>query len=614
MSVRSIALALGFAFLSPSMLRASAECPEEHDESVDCEQPATPCKPGSPEGPGQAGCSGAFVHRFENLPIELTWSSQGALSVDEGMGRGILASWSLAVTEVRSGMLGVRDAGHATVEFIPTATEGLYSSANGDGRTLRQTEAGYTLEGPAGESTLRFEKRLGKFTYLTSERHRSGEGADIEWGDSLPRSITDPISGRTMDVSSEDGHVVALSDGRGRRYEFSYANGFLSQISFPDGSSRSLSWTQDGSNFLTEVSDPVRKAPWKMTYYANGAAKSSSWGPLKEEFRYPISDTVVRLQFGEKGQLRRVLRTDYEHGFISRVMVGNGTTSDPADPATMVTTARFEHDPSGRVTKSWDGVGQLQEFFYEKDGSCSAAPSGAPSGSLAPTCVKRQDGSRLVIAREPSSGLMTSSKSFGASGALLSTSATRYTQDGRLSEVEVVNEGAPSVRASLKLAYDPSTGQASSNEVFFEHHFQYDSHGRLLKLVTPIETREYEYSSAGDLSAVTTNGRRAEIQVQVNRATGGASIATQIDGLTSTVTTNFDGSSQAESVSLAGRGTVFSQQKGERISELGFSQTEENSLTSPSGAATSSGFRYSNTSDGAKSSTTFSNFFGEGGR
>jgi len=494
--------ALAAALVLLGALPAAALCPDEHDEAVDCQTPATPCKPGSSERAGQIGCSGVFLQVFEDLPVHLIWSSQGDRLSDEGVGAGILAPWSTAVQQLRPGVLGIRNADHSIAEFIATSSPNLYVSTSGNRLTLRKESGAYILEDALDASTARFEKKIGDRVFVTSERTRSGLGIDIEWGERYPVRIKDRITGRAIDVQVEDGHVVSLSDGRGRQFQLSYAGDLLSEITYPDGVKQALTWTSDGSNFLTEVSEPVRVHALKMTYYANGVIKSFAQGPLVGQYQYPTADTVVGLEFDPSGKLSQLSRTDYKDGYISRVLIGNGTQSDPSDPNTMIVAGRFEFDALGRLTKKWDSAGFSQQLFYRKDGSCQTGSTNAEDLGMEPTCIQQQDGTQITMMRDSKTGLPLSAKTYGPGNTLISTLQNSYSADHRVVESQLENALDPAARARFKIEYAADSRLAMSSEVSIVQNFQYDSLGRVVKATAPGEVRTYEYADTGDIAAL----------------------------------------------------------------------------------------------------------------
>lgn len=563
---------------------AHALCPDAHDEAVDCRTPAAPCDPREPLWLGREDCSGAMTFSLTGLPMMPVWRSQGG--GDEGLGFGFLAGWSLAVQPEENGTISLRRVDGTTIEFLRVGSSSVFASSLGDETEIEAVVGGYRLKAPGGATTM-FTKAIGERRFITAQRERSGQTIEFEWGERLPLSIRDSLTGRTIEVENDGNHITSVSDGRGRRYTLSYSGDNLSEVTFPDGKKTEILWTRDGSNLVTSVTNPVTNRPMAMTYFANGVLKSLSDGSSITQLEYPDRNTVIRREFGPTGKALAVSREQYQNGYLTQSFEGSAETADPQDLSTMVSIGRVTYDSIGRLTASWDELGNRREYFYGADGSCQTASDAAGNLNVHPTCIRGEDGSTIRVKRDPRSGRLLETASFAPDGRKMAGSILSYTSDGLLSSGQVSNALSGDARASIKLSYLADTGLPEVEETEQVQTFTYDAHGRVIGTSSPSQTVSYQYGRDGRVVSVVRNGIAEEYARTVDPATGAMTVSVTNGSTNGRLTSNFDGTVQTSALSRDGIENQFFSRTVTSISQLGSKVSQSTEFAGPTGAGLS---------------------------
>ena len=563
---------------------ANALCPDGHDEAVDCRTPAAPCDPGEPLRLGRGDCSGAMRFSLTGLPMTPMWRSQGG--GDEGLGNGFLAGWSLSVKAAGEGTLALRSGDGSTIEFLRVGTSNVFASSLGDETTIEVIAGGYRLKAPGGGSTT-FTKAIGEQRFISAQRDRSGRTIEFEWEERLPISIRDSLTGRKIELENDGNHITSLVDSRGRRYALTYSGGNLSEVAFPDGKKTGISWTQDGSNLVTSVTNPVTNRTRTMTYFANGVLKTLNEGSSSTQIEYPGRNTVIRREFGSTGKALTVSREQYQYGYLTQSFEGSAEKADPQDPSTMVSTGRASYDPIGRLTASWDELGNRTEYFYSADGACQAGSTTAGDFNTYPKCIRGEDGSTVRVKRDAKSGRALEISTFAPDGRKMSSSALSYTTDGLLSSGQVTNALSGDARASIKISYLGDTEFPEVEETEQVQTFTYDAQGRVIGSSLPSQTVSYQYGRDGRVVSVVRNGIEEEYASTVDPSTGGVTVSVTSGSTTGRVNSNFDGTVQTSALSRDGIENQFVSKSVTSISQIGSKVSQTRQFAGASGAGLS---------------------------
>lgn len=563
---------------------AYALCPDAHDEAVDCRTPAPPCDPREPQRLGRGDCSGGMTFSLTGLPMTPMWRSQGGS--DEGLGNGFLAGWSLAVKAAGEATVSLRGGDGTTIEFLRVGSSNVFASSLGDESTIEAVAGGYRLKAPDGGTTT-FTKAIGEQSFITAQRDRSGRTIDFEWGERLPTAIRDSLTGQKIELENDGTHVTSVTDGRGRRYTLAYSGSNLTEATFPDGKKTEISWTQDGSDLVTSVTNPVTNRTMTMTYFANGVLKTLNDGSSSTQLEYPDRNTVIRREFGPTGKALTVSREQYQDGYLTQSFEGSAETADPQDLSTMVSMGRASYDPIGRLTASWDELGNRKEYFYSDDGVCQTGSTTTGDFNIYPTCIRGEDGAVVRVKRDLKSGRALEISSFAPDGRKMASSGFSYTTDGFLSSGQVTNALSGDARASIKLSYLADTGLPEVEETEQVQTFTYDAQGRVIASSSPSQSVSYQYGRDGRVVSVVRNGIKEEYAHVVDPSTGGVTVSVTSGSTSGRITSNFDGTVQTSALSREGVGNQLTAKSVTSISQLGSKVSQSRQFAEASGTGLS---------------------------
>lgn len=560
----AFAFAVGVAFGSRPLTAFAA------DPSLSSIEVQTPCGttiqiPGTGE-PGKEGCSGNLLVPLSVGPLTLYYNSQyesynstdnpRSLPPSYGFGRGITAFPEL----VKDGNDFKLRLGDGTIQRYTYATEGKWVSAAqplGNSSVIMYANSKYELQLLPRSEKIIFQA-VG-FQYVPMQHITEGGATTVyRYGSAassaplIPSSITNLSTGNGIALRlSTDGNVVTtIIDDRGRSYGLSYSGRgdqrLLTGITWPDGSSYTLTYDTDGRAYLTAVKDPFGRYTF-YSFFKHGRLKAAGTSTSSQSYEYSansittqsLSSTAAPLQF------ERVSFDDY--GCASEFRSGDGA---PSESQTGILLTKVTHDPIGRITSSTDQLGNTTYLYYNADGSCSRSASD-PGTSPLPTCTvsngvqvtTTRDAQNLpttITRRDPSGAQVTTALTWGE-GAHIKEKRILDSQ-GRTTFSETVDyqEQLPN-----KAPGQFPTRVAVKTSQFFD---AYDELGRVLRMTdsSGIES-SYVYDQAGQLNTITFGGIATSISQNLS-GDGAGTWSVSGPGGQQTFTSNFLGTQSSSTL------------------------------------------------------------------
>lgn len=476
------------------------------DISIFCDAQTLPCE--TAEGTASGICSGNKATVVELGAISLYHNSQMITDRNEGFGR----NWVfLSALEIRSNDLIVlrSETGDTTFFYRSGAAFVSKNKSEGDLRTIARTLNGFEVHEPGGGREVFEQAGSDGFYYPTKFYDQAGNVNTITYHSPrspVPATITS-ATGFTINFSVDEKNVRSMSTSSGLAYTFTYLDGNLSKITYPDQRSISFTYDSHGHGFITRMLDLSGKQ-LDATYFVNdgnrgGIVRSTKSSDGLVRFSYnkdSITTTNDSRGTVEVYTFTRARKDSPASTYLSRIETGKIGDVQP-----LILRHRTIRDEEGRLTSYTDSSGRETLYFYNATPSCGSSTT---SGQQLPlfTCIKT-DLSATLFYRDVQAphrvleivSLDRNEKesrriTFSYQGENLTASVTRD------SDGNIVSQRNYEYEAGSK---HPKTITAEETTVL-----DWDFiHQRLSKLVEPTgESHVFSYDTKGELSAVTSAG------------------------------------------------------------------------------------------------------------
>jgi len=376
-----------------------------------------------------------------------------------------------------------------------SAYPALYENPDGTRELLYKDGLRYLFAG-AG-SLLTIEDRNGNKVLLSYDA-----------GGSLSK-ITDPGGRETLLNYDFLGRIIAILDPAENQYTFAYSNGYLANVTAPDGSS--WSYAYDADAYMLSKTNPNGD----ITYYEydsahrvikstdpEGRTKSLSYSPEASRAVLTEADGGNWTYEYNNGTGLLVSKTDPEGGktiyeydeygnTLSRTEADGSRTEYAYDEYDNITSVKdaagsvtaYTYNEFGQVTSVTDPEGHVRAFEYDESGNLTKTTD--PAGAV--TTYEYDTKGNIVKIISPSGNAM----------------AISYDEKGNIASVTDYEGNVTG------FTYDEMGNMTSQTDSLGNtSYFEYDSAGRLIKSIDAKGNETiYGYDSNGNrISEIDANG------------------------------------------------------------------------------------------------------------
>jgi RHS repeat-associated protein len=475
--------------------------------------------------------------------------------------------------ELRSTDLSIRGSGlnYSVVRYWNSmaAANGAFGSngvmsTGADVRLITGANGVITYYAPSGFTALYTPNGSGGFTapstYQAADLATSGSGWTLTFHGSSEKLTFNAAGKLTGDADrngnannfyyNSDGTLNHVSDTQGRNTSFSYAGGFISQLTDPSG--RHDLYTYDAAGNLTQMTDATG-AIWKFSYWEGNSNLDQIVDPRgnSETFSYDANHRVLKATYAA-----------YTAAAATTSYVYNGATTTVTDPLGHATT--YKSDLNSNVTSVTDPVGNQRQTAYDATGNVTSRTD--PSQAI--TNFTYLSGGRLASAQMPSE-----------------TTAGGGTTPGAMTTVAYGNSAQPYLPSQVsdpqggqtRYGYDSAGNQTTASTYNADgsptstsntstNHYQGDADGvstiscgaRTGQLCSSVNARgnatTYNYDANGDVTMISPPAPLGHTTYSYDSL---SRVTSSTDGKGVTTTQSYDADDRLTSTTTAGAVTSY---------------------------------------------------------